>query len=176
MKVLVVYGTTEGHTRKIVERLAARMRGHDAEVEVHDSTALPQSLDIAQRDAVILAGSVHHGRHQAALIHFIKAHRDALNKKPTALVSVSFSAMEDDPADAQGYVNQLVEETDWQPSETFLVAGALLYTEYDFMKRWMIKLIMAQHGKPSDTTRDYEFTNWSAVDAFTDSFVEKTSG
>lgn len=176
MKVLVVYGTTEGHTRKIVERLTARMRSHDAEVEVHDSTALPQSLDIAPSDAVVLAGSVHHGRHQAALIHFIKANSDALNKKPTALVSVSFSAMEDDPSDAQGYVDLLVEETGWQPSETFLIAGALLYTEYDFMKRWMIKLIMAQHGQPSDTTRDYEFTDWPAADAFADAFIEKIGG
>lgn len=176
MKVLIVYSTTEGHTRKIVERLAARIRRHGTEVEVHDSTALPQPLDVAYFDAVILAGSVHHGRHQAALIHFIKAQRDMLKTKPTALVSVSFSAMEDDPADAQGYVNQLVEETDWQPSETFLVAGALLYTEYDFMKRWVIKLIMAKHGQPSDTTRDYEFTDWPAVDAFADAFTEKTGG
>ena len=57
--VLIVYGTTEGQTRKIADWMAkrARERGHD--VELHDIATLPPGLDLKLFHAFIIAASVH---------------------------------------------------------------------------------------------------------------------
>lgn len=176
MRFLVVYGTTEGQTRKIAERIAERIGEHGPDTELLDSTALPADLDLAAYDALIIAGSVHQHRHQASLVHFVAENLKQLNAKATAFVSVSLSAvLEEDEREAQGYVDKFLAETGWRPSETYLVAGALLYTQYDFFKRQIMKLIVWKGGGPTEADRDYEFTDWDALSAFVDSFLEKIS-
>ena len=173
MKFLVVYGTTEGQTRKISERIAEqiRERGHDA--ELYDSTSLPANLDIEGHDAVIVAASVHQHRHQSSLVHFAKEHREQLQAKPTAFLSVSLACVfEEDRQEAQDYVDQFVTDTGWHPTQTEFVAGALVYTQYDFLKRQIMKLIVWRGGGPTDASQDYEFTDWDALSRFIDSFIE----
>ena len=36
-RMLIVYGTTEGHTAQIADRMAKAIRGEGHEVELHDS-------------------------------------------------------------------------------------------------------------------------------------------
>ena len=177
MDVLLVYGTTEGQTRKIVERIAERIREHGSKVELVDSTTLPQNRSVRDYDAIVVAASVHQHRHQRSVTHFVKANLDQLKEKPTAFVSVSLAAaFEEDRQEAQEYVDQFCAETGWRPTETVLVAGALLYTQYDFLKRQIMKFILWKGGGPTDADRDYEFTDWGALSAFADSFVEMISG
>ena len=49
-----------------------------------------------------------------------------------------------------------------QPGATRPVPGALLYTRYNPVNRWMMKRI--------DTSQDYEYTDWNEVRAFADEF------
>lgn len=173
MKILIVYGTTEGQTRKISQWIAERVKemGHD--VELHDSTSLPAVLNIDTYDAVIVGASVHQHRYQSSLIHFVKEHLQLLQAKPSAFLSVSLaSVLEEDRDEAQGYVDQFLMETGWRPTRTELVAGALIYTKYDFFKRQIMKLIVWKGGGPTDASQDYEFTDWDALLRFIDSFVE----
>jgi menaquinone-dependent protoporphyrinogen oxidase len=51
-----------------------------------------------------------------------------------------------------------------------LVAGALRYTKYNFFVRWMMKRIVAAAGGDTDTSRDYEYTDWQDLRAFADRF------
>ena len=176
MNILVVYGTTEGQTRKIAERIVERIGEHGPSAELLDSISLPRDLDVGAYDAMIVAGSVHQHRHQASVVHFVSEHLKQLNTKPTAFVSVSLAAeLEEDEREAQGYVDRFLAETGWRPTETVLVAGALRYTQYDFFKRQIMKLIVWKGGGPTDADRDYEFTDWDAVSEFVDSFLEKIS-
>ena len=176
MKILVVYGTTEGQTRKIAERMAARIEDHGPPAELVDSASLPKDLDVDSYDAFIVAGSVHQHRHQASMVHFIAEHLKQLNAKPSAFVSVSLAAvLEEDKREAQAYVDKVLEETGWRPTETMLLAGALLYTHYDFLKRQIMKLIVWKGGGPTDADRDYEFTDWQALSKFVDAFIEKVA-
>jgi len=173
MKVLIVYGTTEGQTRKISQRIADHIdqKGHDA--QLIDSTSLPKDLSIDAYDAVIVAASVHQHRHQAALVHFVKDNLEHLQKKPTAFVSVGLAlVLEEDQQEAQEYVDQFLTETGWQPTHTELVAGALVYTQYDFFKRQIMKFIVRKGGGPTDASQDYEFTDWEALSRFVDLFIE----
>ncbi len=164
MRVLVVYGTMEGQTRKIGERIVERIREHGSDAQLFDSTSLPNDLDVGAYDAVVVAASVHQHRHQASVVHFVRANLEQLRAKPTTFVSVSLATvLEEDQPEAQEYVDQFLAETGWHPTETVLAAGALLYTEYDFFKRQIMKLIVWKGGGPTDASRDYEFTDWEAL-------------
>ena len=177
MRFSIIYGTTEGQTRKIVERMATCIREHGPDVDIVESTALPEDLDLGSSDAIIVAASVHQHRHQSSIVHFVKDNLEALKAKPSAFVSVSLAAaFEDERADAQEYVDKFLDETGWQPTETYLVEGALLYTQYDFFKRQMMKLIVWTGGGPTETNHDHEFTDWDALSKFVDGFLEKVSG
>ena len=173
MKFLCIYGTTEGQTRKITERIAAQIRENGFEVALLDSAALPPDLDVGAFDAVVLAASVHQQRYQTAFAHFVKKHRLELQARPSAFVSVSLSSvLEENEDDAQEMADRFLDETGWRPTRTELVAGALAYTQYDFFKRQLMKWIVDRAGGPTDASQDYEFTDWDALDTFAVSFLE----
>lgn len=62
-------------------------------------------------------------------------------------------------------------EAGWAPHRIVLVAGALKYLEYDFLKRMIMRMIAKKEGRDTDTTKDYEYTDWDAVRSFSDEFV-----
>ena len=92
MEVLIVYATTEGQTRKIVERVAKDIsyRGHS--VELHNAGEPDASADLNTFYAFVVAGSVHQEQHQKAIKNFATAHRERLNASASAFISVSLSA------------------------------------------------------------------------------------
>jgi menaquinone-dependent protoporphyrinogen oxidase len=46
------------------------------------------------------------------------------------------------------------------------VAGTLAYSRYNFIIRFVMKRIARKNGAPTDTSRDYELTDWAALDRF----------
>lgn len=50
-------------------------------------------------------------------------------------------------------------------------AGTLRYTRYGFFKRFLMKQINKREGGDTDTSRDYEYTDWDAVTAFANEFL-----
>ena len=143
-RILIVYGTTEGQTRKITQRIAAELEKLGHSVEARDSTTIAEPLAEGAFDAVMVGASVHEGRHQAAVRHFVSANLGVLERLPTAFFSVSLVAASPDPEDrkdAETLIGAFCESTGWRPTLTHSIAGALRYTEYDFFKRWILKLI-----------------------------------
>ena len=176
MKLLLVYGTTEGQTQKIARFVADHLAriGHQTEVvNAIDETA----TDPREFDAVIIAASIHAGRYQPAIIQFVSKHVAALAARPNAFLSVSLAAASDDEDDLQGLrqcVSHFTQQTEWTPQRTHHVAGAFRYTSYDFLKRWAMKYIAYRKGCPTDTTRDYELTDWEDLARFIDSFLKES--
>ena len=64
----------------------------------------------------------------------------------------------------------------WQPDERKLVAGALPYTRYNWVKRWVMRRIVSKAGGDLDTSRDYEYTDWDDVKAFAVKFADRVAG
>ena len=173
MRVLIVYGTTEGQTRKIAERIAERVRELGYEAQLQDSSAISDNLQIDEFATIIVVASVHQHVHQEAVTAYAMAHRDQLNAKFTGFVSVSLSAaLERDHLQAQTYVDRFVAETGWRPNRTLVMPGALRNTSYDYFKQQIVKYIVMKGSGPVDTEHDYEFTDWEALSKFVDSFVE----
>ena len=172
MNVLIVFGTTEGQTKKVAERVAAHFRGRGHHVELQDSAALASDLKLGHVNAFVIAASVHQEHHQEAVTNFVFAHHDLLSTRPSALISVSLSAaLEGHEADAQKYVDRLVSVTAWQPRMTLLLGGALRFSKYDFFQEQFVKFVVMKSGDPN-IERDHEFTDWNALANFADRFIE----
>jgi menaquinone-dependent protoporphyrinogen oxidase len=173
--MLLVYGTTEGQTRKVAAFMADRLAGLGHSALTVDCTEVPPSLDLAGFDAVLVAASVHAGRYQSSVVHFVNEHGAALDARPNAFISVSLSAASDEPEEVEGLrecVGEFVADTGWTPRRIHHVAGAFRYTAYDFFKRWALKYIAYRKGAPTDTHRDHELTDWDDLRRFVDSFVD----
>jgi menaquinone-dependent protoporphyrinogen oxidase len=173
-RVLIVYASGEGQTAKIARRMAERARERGAGVEVHDAAALPAGLDPRVFGAAIVAGSIHYGRHQRAIARFVRDHLQALQEMPSAFVSVSLAAASDggDRVGAQRWVDRLLAQTGWRPTEIRLMAGAFRFTRYGLLKRWLLRRIAKRMGQPTDTRRDYELTDWDDLLRFVDGFLD----
>lgn len=172
--VLVIYGTTEGHTRSIAHRVAGWLEERGLRVTVADSADLPRNLDMQAHDAYVLLGSLHETKHQAPLVHFARDFALTLSSKPSLFISASLTATSGDEkhqADARRCIDQFLQETGWTPTQTTPVAGALLYTKYNWMKRALMRMIVSKEGGDIDTSQDYEYTNWDALRKTVDEFA-----
>lgn len=176
MRVLIVFGTTEGHTRELCQFAASRLRDAGRTVAVEEAGARTDEAKVAAYDAVILAGSLHAGRFQAALVHFAAAHRDALDAKPNAFISVSLAAAGENLEDWEGLevcLARFEHETGWTPKSLHHAAGAIRYSQYDFFKRLAIRHIAARRGHNTLTSHDYDLTDYDALTRFVLGFVEE---
>ena len=64
MRAVVLYATREGHTRRIAEHIAAALREHGVEVDLHDVRTPRLSIDWSRYDWACVAASVHAGHHE----------------------------------------------------------------------------------------------------------------
>jgi menaquinone-dependent protoporphyrinogen oxidase len=176
VNVLIVYGTTEGQTRKIAERVAKEVSDRGHTVEVHDAAETDANVDLNAFQAVVVAGSVHQEQHQKAIKNFATAHHQQLNGCPSAFISVSFSAaLEETRPEAQSYVDKFIELTGWQPRMTLLLGGAVRFADYDYFQEQVVKFIVMKRGLDSPDGNDREFTDWDALHRFVDAFVDNAA-
>lgn len=165
--IAVLYATSYGHTEQVARRIADVATRADAVAYAFDVRNLAPSFAFDQYDVIIFAGSVQFGKHQRRLERFVKRNREKLARVETAFVSVSGAAIK--PADreeAAKFAETFYQRTGWRPSTSLLVGGAYPFTRYGFFTKWMMKKLVAQHGYPTDTTRDYDYTNWTEVEEF----------
>jgi len=175
--ILVLYATREGQTRRIAEHIASTARTGGRPVEVIDAANIPEGFSLDVYSAAFLAASVHRQRHEKEMVEFVKRHIDELDRIPTAFLSVSLSeaGAEDTTAprkcraqavlDVRKMVQRFLVETGWRPTRVLAVAGALPYSKYNFLMRFIMRRIARHAGGDTDTSRDYEYTDWAAVDA-----------
>jgi len=170
-RILVLYGTTDGHTTRIARSIGDTLRTHGAEVDV--VRAHRPGPDPNHYNGIIVAASVHAGGYQRHVRTWVRTHAGALASKPTAFVSVCLGVLQSDPAvqrEVQAIANRFLLSTEWRPTMTKIVAGALLYRQYNWLKRWVMKRIVAKAGGDLDTSRDYEYTDWNDLRAFAEEF------
>jgi len=173
-RILIVFGTTDGHTARIASAIG------DAVSDAGDTAsvfALPMEVpDPGRYDAVIVAASVHRGLFQRPVAKWVLAHAQRLNAMPTAFVSVSLGILQHDPAvraEVESIVTRFLDGTGWRPTARLGVAGALLYTHYSWLTRLVMRRIARKAGGDTDTTRDYVYTDWAALRHFVDGFARR---
>lgn len=173
--ILIYYGTGEGHTAKIAGHIArlAETRGHRARLV--DGLRSPPELAPARFDAVMVGASIHYGAHPRYVEAFVRANRAALERLPSAFFSVSLSARGPRPRqlrEAQANLRKFLRRTRWRPGRAATFAGALRYSRYGPFKRRVMRLFMRLAGGATDPSRDYDYTDWEAVDRFAEDFFD----
>ena len=178
-RVLMLYGTTDGHTRKIATAVAATLRTERCDVTVVDANDVTPDVRPEGFDAVLVAASVHAGGHQRPVRRWVRAYAAQLNRMPTAFLSVCLGILEKRP-EVQREVYEIMRrferEAGWQPTTDMPVAGALLYRNYGLIKRWLMRRIVAKGGGDTDTSRNYEYTDWQALHDFVRTFARRQLG
>lgn len=172
-KLLIVYGTTEGHTRTVAERIAGTVRARGNLADVLDAASHP-AAEPDEYGAVVVAASLHYGRHQGSALRFIRQSLPVLRHLPSALFSASLTAARPDGrhrAAARRCVDELLDATGWHPDRVFLVAGALAYSRYGWVKRQLMRWISWREGGDTDPSRDYEYTDWDELRDEVDEFL-----
>jgi len=169
---LILYATTEGQTARIAERMAQTLRGKGHAVEAFPADTAPANLGVY--DGVIIGASIHYGRHPGYLRALVRRHRAALAARPSAFFSVSLSAGGPGarPASAKRYLDKFLRQTGWRPVQTASIAGALQFSKYGRVKTLLMRMIVGFAGGDTDPSRDYEYTDWDAVERFAESFAQ----
>jgi len=175
-RILIVYGTTDGHTAKIAHVLAEDLRALRCCVDLVDAAGTMRGPSPEGYDGVIVAASVHIGDYQRAVMRWVRLHAAALNGIPTAFLSVCLAVLEQSAKTRQEVVDimeRFFSRSGWRPPIAQPIAGAVTYTRYGWLKRVMMKRIVGKAGGSTDTTRDHEYTDWNDLRDFARAFTTR---
>ncbi len=169
--ILVGYHSKEGQTRKIAQHLAGRMRMTGATVDVR---AIADEPPIPAYDAVVIGDPIYATKHTRRMRRYLRRHREELSATPTACFQVSLTSTnpdEDHTRTANALLDELTEQTGFAPTLRACFAGSLAYSHYGPLKKRLMRWISSHEGGDTDMSRDYEYTDWDAVDRFADDVI-----
>lgn len=163
MKVLILYGTIEGHTAKVARFVEewVTSAGHETELVDADEAA---KISFEGVDAVILAASVHQRRHPKNFEASLLAHREDLAARPSLFLSISLSAAFPEGQDeAQDYLTEMKMRTRFEPTRESLVAGAVQASKYDYFAMQVIRHVVLRGRDVDPQAGEHCFTDWDAL-------------
>jgi menaquinone-dependent protoporphyrinogen oxidase len=178
--VAVLYGSSASQTRVISERIASRLRACGYPAESINLQKL-EGFDLSGCIAAVLLAPVQQGKHEQAVVDFVKRHRAELDRLPIAFIS---STMESGaaPPDAAGKLepfegdaplapNPFFAETGWHPRRVKSFSGAISYTQYNFFVRMALKLLAPKGTVGAQDGGARREAGWDALDIFVSEFV-----
>lgn len=175
-RALLVYSTVEGHSRRISHVVADQLAGAGIEADIENVERIGRDVRPADYDAVFVVAAIHFGRHRRAIRRWAARHAAALNQRPTAFITVCLS-VRDHTEDADRLLLRAIldfcSRSGWHPEASKIVAGALSYTQYGWFRTLMVKRLARAKGDPTDTTRDWVFTDWDDLAAFVAAFTAR---
>lgn len=155
--ILVAYASKYGATAEIAEKIGEVLRQAGLSVDVRPAD---QVSDVSGYRAVVLGSAVYIGRWRKQAANFLKAHEQALAKRPVWLFS-SGPTGEGDPVELlkgwriPGGLQPVADRV--QPRDIAVFHGAVFPEKLNFIQRWMIKNVKAPAG---------DFRDWDAVTAW----------
>jgi menaquinone-dependent protoporphyrinogen oxidase len=183
MRAAIFFATREGQARRVAEYIADVLHERSVAADIFDVADLRHSFDWSPYQTACVVASVHAGKHEKEMIRFVRRHKSELERVSASFVSLTLSqaGAQDErrppedrraaAADVQMMIDVFVRDTGWQPAQALPLAGALAYRKYNPLIRFVMKRIARKQGAPTDTSRNYEFTDWRAVDRFVDDVI-----
>jgi len=165
---LVIYSSTDGHTKTICERIKNFLNDENL-VELYSLKDV-KKINLNNFEKIIIGASIRYGKHSKELYNFIKSNKNILDQKKCAFFSVNVVARkpEKNTAETNPYINKFLKISKWKPNKIKVFAGKVDYPNYNLIDKYIIKFIMFITGGPTDTSKSYEFTDWSKVDDFSE--------
>ncbi len=166
-KIIIIYSTTDGHTREICSYLLQVVEEHGNQVTLA-SIDDKELVDLSSFDKIVIGASIRYGKHSAKVYEFIKVNLKILEKKSNAFFSVNVVARKPDKnqPETNPYLKKFLMQISWKPKKLAVFAGKIDYQKYKYWDRFMIRLIMWVTKGPTDPKANIEFTNWNQVKEF----------
>tara|TARA_B100001564_G_scaffold316671_1_gene292173 strand:+ start:289 stop:816 length:528 start_codon:yes stop_codon:yes gene_type:complete len=165
---LIIYSSTDGHTKIICERITNFL--NDEYLVELVSLEDAKKIDLTNFEKIIIGASIRYGKHSKKLYKFINLNKNILDQKQCAFFSVNVVARkpEKNTAETNPYINKFLKISKWKPNKIGVFAGKVDYPNYNFFDKYIIKFIMFITKGPTDTSQSYEFTDWLKVDDFSE--------
>ena len=162
MKKIFIYSSSNGQSLKICEALNKNKESLIIDMDMLKTTKLDNF------DQIIIGASVKYGDHNKKVYEFVKKNRALLEKKKTVFFSVNATARksEKNKPKTNPYIIKFLKKTNWTPDHIGVFAGMIDFPNYNFIEKYIIKLIMWITNGPTDTSKTFEFTNWEDVKKF----------
>ena len=163
---LIIYSSTDGHTKSICERII-NFSDNENKVKIV-SLNEAANFNLSEFNKIIIGASIRYGKHSKDLYKFIRFNKSILNKIDCSFFSVNVVArkLEKSTPETNPYIKKFLKISNWTPKKIGVFAGKIDYPKYGFFDKYIIKFIMFITKGPTDTSQTYEFTDWSKVDLF----------
>ena len=163
---LIIYSSTDGHTKTICKRIINFIKKENTTKLVSLNEA--KDLNLSEFNRIIIGASIRYGKHSKELYKFIELNKNILNEKENVFFSVNVVARkpEKNTPDNNPYIIKFLKISKWKPKKIAVFAGKVDYPNYNFFDKYIIKLIMFITKGPTNTSKSYEFTDWSKVEGF----------
>ncbi len=163
---LIIYSSTDGQTKIICEKIKNFSKNSESIKlisleEAHD-------FNLQSYEDIIIGASIRYGKHNKNLYKFISSNKETLEKKKSAFFSVNVVARkpEKNTPETNPYMKKFLKISNWKPDKLGVFAGKVNYPNYGFFDKYIIRLIMFITKGPTDTSKSFEFTDWSKVEDF----------
>lgn len=165
--ILIAYSTTDGHTRKICERLKHVVAEQNHEVALSFIDDEPD-IELEAFDKVVIGASIRYGKHRRQVYDFVKKNKETLERRPNAFFSVNVVARKAEKSRPENnpYLQKFLRQIAWRPRKLGVFAGKINYPIYSFWDRQIIRFIMWMTKGPTDPEAVVDFTDWNSVDDF----------
>ena len=164
MKKIFIYSSSNGQSLKICKALNKNKEALIIDMDMLKTTKLDNF------DQIVIGASVKYGDHNKKVYEFVKKNRVLLEKKKTVFFSVNATARksEKNTPKTNPYIIKFLKKTNWTPDHIGVFAGMIDFPNYNFIEKYIIKLIMWITKGPTDTSKTFEFTNWEDVKKFSE--------
>ena len=163
---LIIYSSTDGQTKIICEKIKNFSKNNESVKLISLEEA--NDFNLQSYEDIIIGASIRYGKHNKNLYKFISSNKETLEKKRSAFFSVNVVARkpEKNTPETNPYMKKFLKISNWKPDKLGVFAGKVNYPNYGFFDKYIIRLIMFITKGPTDTSKSFEFTDWSKVEDF----------
>ena len=163
---LIIYSSTDGQTKTICEKIKSFSKNSESVRLISLEEA--SNFNLQSYEDIIIGASIRYGKHSKNLYKFISSNKETLEKKRSAFFSVNVVARkpEKNTPETNPYMQKFLKISNWKPDKLGVFAGKVNYPNYGFFDKYIIRLIMFITKGPTDTSKSFEFTDWSKVEDF----------
>ncbi len=166
-KIIIIYSTTDGHTKEICSYLLNIIEKSNNQVTLI-SIENAEKIDLTIFDKIVIGASIRYGKHSPKVYEFINNNLQILDNKSNAFFSVNVVARkpEKNQADTNPYLKKFLLQIPWKPKQLAVFAGKIDYQKYNIFDRYMIRMIMWVTKGPTHPETNIDFTDWEQVKKF----------
>lgn len=170
-----MFHTSDGQTSKIASRIASRLHELGVGSDLFPVAVAPAPTG---HGGVVVADAVRYGRQSRDVWRYVREHTEALTAVPSAFVQVSLAAHGPEVAadrELRRTADRVTSDLGWRPDLVVQVAGALNWSCYGWLTRRLLRRALRVNAPDLPSTGDHEFTDWTAIDAFTDELAARVA-